>query len=67
LETLILMVDTAALLVVVIYSLRNQKRPQDADELGPFRIKPANAAPPAAALPAGTAAKRSKRHRKPVL
>ncbi len=39
-ETLILMFDTAAILVVVVFSLRNEKRPSDSAEFGPFRIKP---------------------------
>ena len=52
-ETLILMIDTAAIIVVVIYSLRNEKRPGDADEIGPFRLKklPAAVAPTKAIVP----------------
>lgn len=40
-ETLVLMLDTAIILAVVLYSLRNEKRPADTPEFGPFRIKPA--------------------------
>ncbi len=50
LETLILMLDTAAILVVVIYSLRNEKRSPDSPEVGPFRLKPAPQPTPARAI-----------------
>ena len=39
-ETLILMFDTAVILAIVVFSLRNEKRPPDTPEFGPFRIKP---------------------------
>ncbi len=49
-ETLTLMLDTAAVMVVIFYSLRNERQPPGSSEEGPFRIKPAGA-PPAAPMP----------------
>ena len=43
-ETLILMFDTAALMVAIYYSVLNEKTPGK-DEQGPFRIKPFVRAP----------------------
>ncbi len=46
-ETLTLMLDTAALVALIFFSLRNERLPPGAPEQGPFRVKP-SAAPAAA-------------------
>lgn len=38
-ETLTLMIDTAALIVLLLFSVRNEKRGPDQPEIGPFRIR----------------------------
>lgn len=38
-ETLILLVDTIAVMVVVYFSLKNEKLPEGEPEIGFFRIK----------------------------
>lgn len=38
-ETLILLVDTIAVMVVLFYSLKNEKLPEGAPEIGFFRIR----------------------------
>jgi hypothetical protein len=38
-ETLILLVDTIAMMVVVYFSLKNEKLPEGAPETGFFRIR----------------------------
>lgn len=40
-ETLILITDTIVIMVVVYFSLRNEKRPEGAPEIGFFRIRSA--------------------------
>ncbi len=40
-ETLTLMIDTAALIVLLLFSMRNEKRGSDQPEVGPFRIRAA--------------------------
>lgn len=44
-ETLILLFDTIVVMVLVFYSLKNEKLPEGTSEVGPFRIKRPDKAP----------------------
>jgi hypothetical protein len=59
-ETLILLVDTIAVMVVVYFSLENEKLPEGAPETGFFRIKSPDK-PPEPKAAESSRARRSRR------